>query len=106
MIKINKISIATLAAAGLVFCSTSAFADGAPFVDQNPIVVANNEVGIAATGTLMNYQEHITEVPSDIESGWMPGFAVKYSLMSWNQSPWIGTLRLIPGARRARLLTD
>jgi hypothetical protein len=81
MIKINKISIATLAAAGLVFCSTSAFADGAHFVDQNPIVVANNEVGIAATGTLMNYQEHITEVPSDIESGWMPGFAVKYSLM-------------------------
>ena len=80
MIKINKISIATLAAAGLVFCSTSAFADGAHFVDQNPIVVANNEVGIATTGTLMNYQEHITEVPSDIESGWMPGFAVKYSL--------------------------
>ena len=28
------------------------------------------------------------------------------TLMSWNQSPWIGTLRLIPGARRARLLTD
>ncbi|MBU2831571.1 autotransporter outer membrane beta-barrel domain-containing protein [Acidithiobacillus ferriphilus] len=82
MIKINKISIATLAAAGLVFCSTSAFADGAPFVDQNPIVVANNEVGIAATGTLMNYQEHITPGPSDTESGWMPGFRVSASGMN------------------------
>ncbi|MHB8237047.1 MAG: hypothetical protein ACYDDD_06240 [Acidithiobacillus ferrivorans] len=81
MIKINKMAISTLTAAGLVFCSTSAFADGAPFVDQNPIIAVNNEVGIAATGTLMNYQEHITAVPSDIESGWMPGFAVKYSLM-------------------------
>ena len=27
-----------------------------------------------------------------------------YHLMSWNQSLWIGTLRLIPGARRARLV--
>ncbi len=48
---------------------------------NNPIVSANNEVGIAAVGTLMNYQEHITPGPSDIESGWMPGFEVKYSLM-------------------------
>ncbi|WP_437556204.1 type I-C CRISPR-associated protein Cas8c/Csd1 [Acidithiobacillus sulfuriphilus] len=33
-------------------------------------------------------------------------FRLVTDLMSWNQSPWIGTLRLIPGARRARLLTD
>lgn len=58
-------------------CSVSALAsDG-----NNPIVSANNEAGIAAVGTLMNYQEHITPGPSDIESGWMPGFEVKYSLM-------------------------
>ena len=31
------------------------------------------------------------------------GIAVA-TLMSWNQSLWIGTLRLIPGARRARLV--
>ena len=28
------------------------------------------------------------------------------TLMSWHQSPWIGTLRLIPGARQARLCID
>ena len=31
------------------------------------------------------------------------GIAVA-TLMSWNQSLWIGTLRLIPGARQVRLL--
>lgn len=45
------------------------------------IMNANNEMGIAATGTLMNYQEHVTPGPADTESGWMPGFGVKYSLM-------------------------
>lgn len=50
---------------------------------QDPILRANNEMGLAATGTLMNYQEHITQFDgqTDIESGWMPGFQVKYSLM-------------------------
>lgn len=50
---------------------------------QDPILRANNEIGLAATGTLMNYQEHITQFngQTDIESGWMPGFQVKYSLM-------------------------
>ena len=51
----------------------------------NPLLVANNEIGVAATGTLMNYQEHFspaqTHGKSDTESGWMPGFAVNYSLM-------------------------
>jgi len=47
---------------------------------QNPILLSNNEMGLAATGTLMNYQERLPS-PSDIESGWMPGFAAKYSLM-------------------------
>lgn len=52
---------------------------------DNPIVAANNEIGIAATGTLMNYQEHISPAPtygSDIESGWMPGFTVHLSGMN------------------------
>lgn len=53
---------------------------GAAFANT-AILKANNEIGIAATGTLMNYQEHITPGPSDTESGWMPGFGVKYSLM-------------------------
>jgi hypothetical protein len=48
---------------------------------DSAIVRANNEVGAGATGTLMNYQEHINPGPSDIESGWMPGFDVKYSVM-------------------------
>lgn len=51
----------------------------------NPIFAANNEIGVAATGTLMNYQEHFspaqTHGKSDTESGWMPGFAINYSLM-------------------------
>ncbi len=59
----------------------SAFSMSAMASDSgNPILAANNEVGIAAVGTLMNYQEHLPS-PSDIESGWMPGFEVKYSLM-------------------------
>ncbi|MBU2722814.1 autotransporter outer membrane beta-barrel domain-containing protein [Acidithiobacillus ferridurans] len=52
--------------------------------EQNPIVAANNEFGLAMTGQLMNYQEHITPGPSDTESGWMPGFAVKGSYMGSN----------------------
>lgn len=48
----------------------------------NPIRAADNSVGIAATGTLMNYQENITPGPSDIESGWMPGFAVSGSYLN------------------------
>lgn len=50
---------------------------------QDSILRANNEIGLAVTGTLMNYQEHITQFngQTDIESGWMPGFQVKYSLM-------------------------
>ncbi len=47
---------------------------------QDPILSANNEIGLAATGALMNYQERLPS-PSDIESGWMPGFAAKYTLM-------------------------
>ncbi len=64
-------------AVSAVFGSVTAYADSG----ETSIISANNEVGIAAVGTLMNYQEHITPGPSDTESGWMPGFAVKYSLM-------------------------
>ncbi|MBU2802257.1 hypothetical protein HFV02_08295 [Acidithiobacillus caldus] len=45
------------------------------------IVATNNEAGIAVTGNLFNYQEHITPGPSDTESGWTPGFQVKASVM-------------------------
>lgn len=78
----KKVFTATLlATAGAVFCASQALAGDVYQSPQNPIVAANNEVGLAAVGTLMNYQEHITPGPSDIESGWMPGFSVKYSLM-------------------------
>ncbi len=67
--------LSALAALGLCF-SASAFAS------DTPIIAANNEVGIAATGNLINYQEHTpAPTPGDTESGWNPGFAVKYSLM-------------------------
>jgi hypothetical protein len=49
--------------------------------ENSAIVSANNEVGIAITGNLTNYQEDITPGPSDTESGWQPGFAVKGSYM-------------------------
>ncbi|WP_308389856.1 hypothetical protein [Acidithiobacillus sp. AMEEHan] len=73
-----KQKLAVAAAVGLAVCSFSAiaFASGA----ESSIVAANNEVGIAAVGTLMNYQENLPS-PSDTESGWMPGFEFKYSLM-------------------------
>ena len=65
----------------LTICSDMAQAA----TSTNPILAANNEIGIAATGTLMNYQEYFspaqTHGKSDAESGWMPGFAANYSLM-------------------------
>jgi hypothetical protein len=45
------------------------------------ILAANNEVGIAFNENLMNYQENIRTLPSDTESGWMPGFQLKGSYM-------------------------
>ncbi|MEY2336322.1 hypothetical protein AAE485_15180 (plasmid) [Acidithiobacillus ferriphilus] len=53
------------------------------FANTNPILAANNEVGVAVTGTLMNYQENVPAIygPADTESGWRPGFAVKGSYM-------------------------
>ncbi len=59
-------------------CPISASAQEA----DNSILEANNEIGLAASGTLMNYQEHITPGPSDTESGWMPGFDFKLDSMS------------------------
>ncbi len=44
----------------------------------NTLRASDNEVGIAANGTLMNYQEALPS-PSDTESGWMPGFSFKLS---------------------------
>lgn len=70
-----------LVTASIAFYSSQALAGDVYQSPQNSIVAANNEVGLAAVGTLMNYQEHITPGPSDIESGWMPGFSMKYSLM-------------------------
>lgn len=49
--------------------------------EDSAIVAANNEVGVAITGNLTNYQEHVTPGPADTESGWQPGFAVKGGYM-------------------------
>ena len=87
---INKKAIATLTAASLALFSASAMADSAWNASQNPIVAANNEIGLAATGTLMNYQEHfattgVLSAPmDDTESGWLPGFSVNLSGMNDN----------------------
>ncbi|MHB1749367.1 MAG: hypothetical protein ACYCR3_04525, partial [Acidithiobacillus sp.] len=87
---INKKVIATLTAASLALFSVSAMADSAWNTSQNPIVAANNEVGIAATGTLMNYQERfattgvLSSPIDDTESGWLPGFSVNLSGMNSN----------------------
>lgn len=67
---------ALLAALGALALSTSALAFA---TTNNSILAANNEIGMAVTGNLLNYQEHAN--PGDTESGWTPGFAVKYSLM-------------------------
>ncbi len=68
-----------------VLCFTAGSDMAQAATSTNPILAANNEIGLAATGTLMNYQEHFspaqTHGKSDTESGWMPGFAVNYSLM-------------------------
>lgn len=65
----NKVIMITSLALGFMAISTDAFADS-----QSPFNSLNNQIGIAAIGTLFNYQEHINPGPSDIESGWMPGF--------------------------------
>ncbi len=69
-----------LALASPVF-AVSAFASA--YSGNSAILNANNEVGVAATGTLTNYQEHVPAVygPSDTETGVTPGFAVKGSYM-------------------------
>ncbi|AIA56779.1 hypothetical protein A5904_14665 (plasmid) [Acidithiobacillus caldus] len=61
-------------------CTLSLGASGLALAATNPnILAANNEIGLSVSGNLLNYQEHIT--PGDTESGWTPGFGVKYSLM-------------------------
>jgi len=47
----------------------------------NPLVAANNEVGIAVTGMNTNYLENITPGPSDSETGFTAGFALKGSYL-------------------------
>jgi hypothetical protein len=78
---IKKIAVAITVCVS--FVSTTAWAAD----NTNPIVAANNEAGIAVTGSTMNYQEHFTPAEiarykaDDSETGWMPGFEAKYSLM-------------------------
>ena len=76
---IGKVSVVIAAVAALGFAG-AAEARAEHFV-PSAIVAANNEVGIAITGNLTNYQEDVTPGPSDTESGWQPGFAVKGSYM-------------------------
>ncbi len=72
--RFNKTLIAVLAASAATF--------GVAHADtSNAIRALNNSVSLAATGTLMNYQEHINPGPSDTESGWMPGFKIAGSYM-------------------------
>jgi hypothetical protein len=70
----KKIAVAVVASVALMG-STLAMAD------TQSIVAANNEIGVAAMGSLTNYQEHITPGPADTESGWTPGVLVKGSYM-------------------------
>ncbi len=49
-----------------------------PATPLQTLLAADNEVGIAAVGTLQNYQEALPS-PSDTESGWMPGFRFELS---------------------------
>ncbi|MEB8474558.1 hypothetical protein [Acidithiobacillus ferriphilus] len=69
----KKLALAVLIAA----CGVA----GASDASANAIVNVNNEFGVAVTGTLTNYQEHITPGPSDIESGWQPGVNLKEDMM-------------------------
>lgn len=70
----KKLAVAVLAAVTL---STSF----AALADTQALVNANNEIGIAAMGSLTNYQENVTPGPSDTESGWTPGVMAKGSYM-------------------------
>lgn len=74
-----KTKAAAAIAVGLATCSFSltSFASGT----ESSIVAANNEIGIAATGSLLNYQEHLPS-PSDTVTGLTPGFAVIASGMN------------------------
>ena len=48
---------------------------------QRSLRDSNNTISLAATGTLQDYQEALPS-PSDIESGWMPGFRLGISGMN------------------------
>ncbi len=69
-------AVAVTSFAALGFSNAAAAQTG-----NSAIVAANNEVGVAITGNLTNYQEHVTPGPADTESGWQPGFALKGSYM-------------------------
>lgn len=60
--------VVSFTVASVLVWATNALASDSSAIDS-----VNNQIGIAVSGTLMNYQEHIDPGPSDIESGWMPG---------------------------------
>jgi len=66
---VATLALVGLGAAGLASAATS------------PLISANNEVGVAVTGTNTNYLENITPGPSDSETGFTPGFALKGSYL-------------------------
>lgn len=68
------IAVASISALGFSNAAAAQTGDSA-------IVAANNEVGMAVTGNLTNYQERATPGPADTESGWQPGFSLKGTYM-------------------------
>ncbi|MHB1644494.1 MAG: hypothetical protein ACYCS8_17900 [Acidithiobacillus sp.] len=80
-IRKNILAVAVIAALGFASAAEAGTVMGRTQAEHSAIVAANNEVGIAITGNLTNYQESVTPGPADTESGWQPGFAVKGSYM-------------------------
>ncbi|MHB1880841.1 MAG: hypothetical protein ACYCPA_01320 [Acidithiobacillus sp.] len=77
----RTITLVVLAAAIPGVAMAQGFVENFPDIPLNTLRAANNEVGLAATGMLQNYQEALPS-PSDTESGWMPGFSFKLSGMN------------------------
>jgi hypothetical protein len=75
----TMLAVAALGFAGVADAQAET---GRTQTEDAAIVQANNEVGIAVTGNLTNYQEYTAHGTADTESGWQPGFAVKGSYMS------------------------
>lgn len=75
-----KTSRSIAVATAILIASASGIASASNAVNSS-ILSADNNISAAFNDTNMNYQENITKVPADSETGFMPGFTLGTSFL-------------------------